>query len=349
MGTLLDDERTTAPDSPITSYHLQRERRERWKRWAAAAVAVAVVAALLSALGSADGGGSSSSSLGGATTEVAPAGEPMTEDSRAGQSGAALSTTRDGAAGDAAAGGTAAQKPASPPGPGGVPAPPAGDRIVKTGSITLTVAEGRVTPTLTALGQLGQVTGGFVASSSTQEYGDTPSGSLTLRVPVTRYDEVVAKVRSLEGVEVVDASSTADDVTSQYRDLEARLRSLRASRERFLALLARTDTISETLTVQQQVDQVTMQVEQLETQRVSLERASDLSTLNLTVLERGDAGGEAPRGGLWQAVIDAKDSFLRGLEALVRLSGPLLLASLVVGLGVLVGRPLWRRVRARMS
>ncbi len=62
-------------------------------------------------------------------------------------------------------------------------------------------------------------------------------------VPADRYEALLLRVRGL--VPVRSASSTGRDVTAQSRDLDARIRTLTAARDRFIALLARADTVSE--------------------------------------------------------------------------------------------------------
>jgi Domain of unknown function (DUF4349) len=245
----------------------------------------------------------------------------------------------------AAAPGQAAP-PVAAPAPDGL-----AERVLKTGSLALIVADGKVTPTLTRVQEAGKAVGGYVQDGSTQESGETPSGTVVLRIPVAQFEGVVAKVRGLDA-EVRSASTTGKDVTAQYADLEAQLKTLKATRERFLEILARTRTIGEILSVQQKVDAVTAQVDKIEGQRRVLERQAEYSTLSVTVTEADDpaltAKEKPAENGLVTALGDAKDSFVHGVEGLVRRSGTalLVLLCLVVALGV--GRTAWRISRRRL-
>jgi hypothetical protein len=230
------------------------------------------------------------------------------------------------------------------------PAPDEGEaRVVKTGSIALVVKDGRVSPTLTATERAAKANGGYISAGTTDEYGETPSGELTIRVPVTKFETLVAQIRGLDA-KVRTASTSGKDITAQYSDLEAQLRSLKATRERFYDILAKTRTISEILTVQQRIDNVTGQIDRIEGQRKLLASQSALSTLTVSVSEEGDpiVRAEKPRSGLSQAFHDAWDGFVTGVEAIIRHSGRALLLLLCLVVALAIGRSGWRVARRRM-
>lgn len=224
-----------------------------------------------------------------------------------------------------------------------------GARIVKTGAIALIVEDGRVGPVLTQVQALAAAVGGVVADAKTQELGPTPSGSVTLRVPVARFEEVVAKVRATDA-EVSSATTSGADVTAQYADVEAQLRTLTAARERFLVILSRARTIGDVLAVQQRVDDVTGKIDRLEGQRRVLADQSDKATLQVSVTEKDDPAvkQEEPDTGLSKAFSDAWTGFTTGVEGLVRLSGRGVLLLLCLGVAWLVLRLGWRASRRRL-
>ncbi|MCW2570581.1 MAG: hypothetical protein JWO88_639 [Frankiales bacterium] len=223
-------------------------------------------------------------------------------------------------------------------------------RVVKSGSIALVVKDKRVTPTLSAVQQAAAAQGGYIAASNTDEYGETPSGEVTIRVPVSKFETLVAKIRALDA-KVRTASTSGKDVTATYSDLEAQLRSLKATRERFYTILTKTKTIGEILTVQQRIDNVSGQIDRIEGQRKLLANQSDLSTLTVSVSEEGDPVVKAttkPRSGISQAFHDAWDGFVTGVEAIISHSGRALLWLLSLGLLLLIARGGWRVARRRM-
>lgn len=253
-------------------------------------------------------------------------------------------TATGGAAAPATAGGgTAASAP--------VPAAPTADgaRVVKTGAIALVVEDGRVTPVLTQVQQLAQQFGGEVAVAKTDELGETPSGSVTLRVPVDAFEEVVAKVRSLDA-EVRSAATSGRDVTAEYADLETQIRTLTAARERFLEILSRARTIGDVLAVQQRVDDATGKIDRLEGQRRVLAAQSERATLEVMVTEADDpvVTKAQPDDGLSKAFSDAWQGFTTGVEAMIRLSGRGVLLLLSLAVGYVLVRLGWRASRRRL-
>lgn len=226
-----------------------------------------------------------------------------------------------------------------------------GARVVKKGAIALIVEDDAVTPTLTRVQGFAKAAGGVVATASTQESGPTPSGSVVLRVPVEAFEQVVAQVRGL-GADVRSATTSGQDVTAQYADLEAQLRTLTAARERFLTILERAGSIGDVLSVQQRVDDVTGQIDRLQGQRQVLAAQSDDATLEVTVTEKDDPvvarDVDEPDTGLSKAFRDAGTGFTSGVEALVRLSGRGLLLLVLAAAAYAVLRLGWRASRRRL-
>jgi hypothetical protein len=223
-------------------------------------------------------------------------------------------------------------------------------RVVKTGSIALVVKDKLVTPTLTAVEKAARLDGGYIAAGTTNEYGETPSGELSIRVPVAKFEDLVSQIRALDA-KVRTATTTGKDVTAQYSDLATQLRTLKATRDRFYLILTKTKTIGEILTVQQRIDNVSGQMDRIEGQRKLLASQSDLATLTVSVSEEGDPVVKAtnkPRSGISQAFHNAGDGFVTGVEAIISHSGRALLWLLCIGVALLLARGGWRVARRRM-
>ncbi|MEX2289591.1 MAG: DUF4349 domain-containing protein [Mycobacteriales bacterium] len=264
------------------------------------------------------------------------------------EDGSAAATKLTGAAREVAA------APGQAAAPGRAPAPAApvaadGSRILRTGAVALVVEDGRVTAVLTEVRRLAGAAGGDIAATKTQESGPTPSGSVTLRVPVEQFESLVEQVRSLDA-QVRSATTSGQDITAQYADVEAQIRTLRAARERFLDILSRARSIGDVLAVQQRVDDVTGKIDQLEGQRRVLADQSELATLEVSVTEADDplVKGAQPDTGLSKAFADAWHGFTTGVEALIRLSGRAILLVLCLAVAVVAVRLGWRIWRRRL-
>ena len=223
-------------------------------------------------------------------------------------------------------------------------------RVVQTGSISLVVDNGKVSLTVGRLLKVAKQAGGYVSDQQTQEFGDNPSATVTMRVPVGGFPAVVEQIRSKGfGAKVVSDQSSGRDVTAQYADTEAQLVSLRAARARFLTILSGAKTIGEILTVQQRVDDVQGQLDRLEGARRVLANQSDYATLTVTVGQKADALLKTSEpSGLSKAWKDAKHGFSSGVNGLIARSGRALLVLLVAVVVLVLGRLGWRRARRRM-
>ncbi|MCU1594416.1 MAG: putative lipoprotein, partial [Frankiales bacterium] len=109
------------------------------------------------------------------------------------------------------------------------------------------------------------------------------------------------------------------------------------------------NTIGETLTVQQRVDDVQSQIDRLEGQRRLLANQSDQATLTMTISEKPPAVVKAQTtSGLSSSWDKAKHGFSSGIEGLISRSGRALVVLLVLGIALVVGRFGWRLARRRM-
>jgi hypothetical protein len=252
----------------------------------------------------------------------------------------------DGAGGVPAASATGST-PASPAPSPSAPNLPTGAvgqsaKIEQTGSLTLTVGRGKLNQTVTQLTTLAGAYGGFVANSQTQS-GASPSGSVTLQVPVNSFAAVLKRAQALG--KTSDLATKATDVTGQYVDLQARITALQASRQQYLTILAKATTVGDVLAVQEQIDSIQSQIEQLQGQLQLLTSQTSYSTLTVTVGEGTPAPPPSPlpESGLVRAWHASIGGFVAGVEGVIRVAGPLLFALLLLGVLLAGGRALWRR------
>jgi hypothetical protein len=223
-----------------------------------------------------------------------------------------------------------------------------GPRIVKTGTVDVEVRKRQFGPAFARLTTIATSLGGFVSSSKTFESGDIPNGTVTLRVPSEKFDELVRQVRALGKVRAV--SSSGEDVTGQVTDLRARLKSLEAQRDQYLALLGKAGSINETLAVRDRLGQVQTEIEQLQGQLKLLDDQTAFGTLTVSVAEPGltPVGPQPEASGWGKAWDDAVGGFVRGSQAIVAHSGATLLVLLCVAALAVLGRTGWKWVSPRL-
>lgn len=244
-----------------------------------------------------------------------------------------------GSTGSAAGSGTVAAGPTQSVIQSVAPSGVTATRIVKTGDLQLRVTKGAVQSTMAKLGALATSHGGYVAESNTDANPTSPSGDITLRVPVGQFTATVTEAEKFGHVDSL--STEAKDVTGKYVDLNARLHALQRTRATYLSILSRATTIGATLSVQQRIDDVQQQIDELKGEIKLLASQSSYSTLDVHVDQPALIAVVKPhheRHGLSKAWHTSIHRFTRGIDAIVAAVGPLLLGILIIAFGYAVIR-----------
>lgn len=168
---------------------------------------------------------------------------------------------------------------------------------------------------------------------------------VTMRVPADKLEQLEADAAKL-GV-LLSQSASADDVTEQVIDLEARLKNLRAEETRLRSFLNEAKKVSDLLAVEAELSRVRGEIEAMQAQLTYLERQVAKASLTVTLSEPAPiAGPTSPGWDLRQAIsngIQGAFTVINVLVTAVIALSPVLL----VGLGmVLLIR--WR-IRARRA
>lgn len=189
--------------------------------------------------------------------------------------------------------------------------------------------------------------GGFVVSTEAkQNQTVTPSApatvvSLTVRVPAAQFGAALAEIRA-SGGRILREKITGQDVTEEYIDLEARLRTKRALEMQFLEIMKQARKVSEALEVQTQITEVRTEIERLEGRRRFLENQAALSTITMT-LQTAAPLVAATTGGFWQSV---KTAFGDGVDdAVAIVLGLIHVVLVMLPIGGLILLPAWLLLR----
>ena len=169
------------------------------------------------------------------------------------------------------------------PSTGGQTAAEAEPRIIKTADLSIGV-DGVAAKTQ-EISTLATGRGGFVQSSTTiEDKQGYKSGHVTIRVPSAKFDDTVKAIKDL-AVRVDRESINGQEVTEQYTDLEARLRSSKAQEEQYLEILAKAETVQDILAVQSYLQSIRYEIESLQGQIDSLGNQTEYSTISVTLTE----------------------------------------------------------------
>ena len=147
--------------------------------------------------------------------------------------------------------------------------------IVRTVGMGLVVAS--VAESVDRIGDLAQELGGWTVSS---DRSAIHHGFVSVRVPAQNLDGAVRRIRDL-GIRTEYESSTSQDVTDEYVDITSRLRSLRATEEALLALLAQATDVEDALEVQRELTDLQAEIESLQGRIKFLEQTAAFSLISV--------------------------------------------------------------------
>ncbi len=141
--------------------------------------------------------------------------------------------------------------------------------VVYVGRLNIVVDN--ISSALKSIRNMADALGGY-----TQEMG---LNWITIKVPVARFEETVAKVEELG--EVTEREIRSTDVTDQMRDMKIRLDNAQEFRKRLLKLLEKTVKIEDALKIEKELERITETIEILKGKIKYLEHSVAYSTLKV--------------------------------------------------------------------
>lgn len=135
--------------------------------------------------------------------------------------------------------------------------------------------------------------GGFVQDSSVEGYSCTNAdgttsvvdrwASYTVRIPADKFSAFMALTDGIGNV--TSTSRSAENVTSQYTDYEARLDSLYIQEERLLDMLEKSGDLESLIVLEERLSEVRYEIESIERNLRNLDQKLAYSTVHLTIQE----------------------------------------------------------------
>ena len=240
-------------------------RRVRW-------VALTSAGLVLGALAVAGCSGSTEGASGGAGSRADGTASVAAPEPAGGTAGAPM---------DASTSGKAAAVPATGSAAGNLALQ---DRsVVRTASLTL-----RVPDVLASSGRVSAIAaaaGGFVAGEKTQAEPDQPAKAeavLTVRVPAARLPALLTQLHGLGTL--ISEEQSADDVTGQVIDVQARIAAQKASVARISTLMAKATTLGQAVQIEGELTARQAALESLEGQAAALADQTTLATVTATLV-----------------------------------------------------------------
>lgn len=113
--------------------------------------------------------------------------------------------------------------------------------------------------------------------------GSLRDANITARIPSNNLDSFVSNVASISNI--TNKSESAEDVTLNYADTEAHIKSLRTEQERLDQLLLQADDIETIIAIESRITDVRYELESYESRLRSMDNKVDYSTVYIYVNE----------------------------------------------------------------
>lgn len=172
----------------------------------------------------------------------------------------------------------------------------------------------------------------------------TTYGEITISVPSTRLDEVVADLAQVGTV--IRSTSSSEDVGSQIVDTQSRLETMRVSVERVRAYLADAKDLTQTVAMEAELTRREADLEALQAQLASLKGSVARSPIQVSLTTQPDVivPKKADDTGFVAGLRHGWDAFAGSVTVVLTVVGAVLPFAVLVAL---VGLPLWWVLRRR--
>ncbi len=308
-------------------------------------VGLALALAATVALSGCGGGNESASSSGPA--------QPVVSGERAGAAGGASDSAAQsapGAPGKAAGGssaGNAAIDPAS------LTAAP--DQLARRAAIAVQVknigqAVAKVRSTAAAADgivlseNIGTGGGGDVPLADSARVTATTYGEITISVPSTELDSVIAELGGIGTV--IRSTSASENVGGQIVDTQSRLATMRVSVERVRGFLAQSKDLTQIVAMEAELTRRQADLESLEAQLASLKGSVARSPVQVSLTTEPGVIAQEPRTGFLVGLTGGWDAFTGSVAVVLTILGAVLPFGVVIAL---VGAPIWWVLRRRRA
>jgi cell division septum initiation protein DivIVA len=155
-------------------------------------------------------------------------------------------------------------------------------KIIYNASLTLESKD--YDATLSALNDAVKAAGGYIESSDESAYtGDTRYCSITCRIPADAYTDFLTAAAGTGSL--TNKSQSAQDVTSEYVDIAARIQALETQRDRLLELEKQAGDLSDLLQIEDSLSNVQYELENYQSQQKIFDDQIEYSTVCIDVRE----------------------------------------------------------------
>lgn len=158
-------------------------------------------------------------------------------------------------------------------------------KLIREGEMSFETAD--VNTTKNKILQSVQELNGYISKDNVYDYSGRIEHRLEIRVPSDRFDQLLQKI-SESAVKIDSKSIDVKDVTEEYIDVEARIRTKKELQERYRELLKQAVKVDEVLNIEKEIGQLQAEIESFEGRMKYLKDRISFSTLTVTYYTKTD-------------------------------------------------------------
>ncbi len=190
-----------------------------------------------------------------------------------------------------------------------------GDRmVIKNANLALIVKD--PVESMDKITQIAERMGGYVVSANltqtkSQSGKSLPHATITIRVPAEKLNDALKEIKALSSQLPRTENIESQDITSEYTDLESRLRNLKNTEDQLRKIMDQAYSTEDVLSVYNQLSQVREQIEVIEGQMKYYRESAALSAISTELIAEEAVEPLSIAG--WKPVGVARDA----LQALI--------------------------------
>jgi hypothetical protein len=141
---------------------------------------------------------------------------------------------------------------------------------------------------------------------------ETREGELHIRIPAEGLGAVLKQIKTI-GRRVTNEQLSATDVTRQFADNDARMRSLRAEEQQYLQILKQAKSVQDVLDITEKLTEVRTQIEQLQASINVMSHDIAMSVVAIGLSQNAPATSALAT---WHPLLNARRAFRNMVEGL---------------------------------
>ena len=176
-------------------------------------------------------------------------------------------------------------------------------KIISTAFLAVEVED--VSPAVDRVRDITEGLGGFVEHLSSFGGDNQENANLTVRVPQEQFAAAVDRISGLGNVQ--NRELGREDVSEQFVDLEARLKSLQREETSLLSLLELATSVADVLAIERELSRIRSEIERHQGRLDFLSRRVDLATIQVNLFPPHDRFPQPPSAHLTVEVKQVSD------------------------------------------